>query len=85
MNNMPARLTKEQVAECLGCRAHDIPVLVRAGLLRVLGRPSQQCVKYFAAVDIAEKSSDPKWLSRATDELYAHWRTNRNKAEGTTE
>ena len=82
MKPLPARLTKEQVAELLGCKPHDVPVLVRFGLLKPLGKPTQQCVKYFAAVDIDAKSQDVKWLGRATDALYQNWRNEGEKVEG---
>jgi hypothetical protein len=70
----PARLTAEQVAESLGFQPHDIPVLVRAKLLKPLGKPSQQCTKYFAAAEIIAKGQDIVWLHKATETVYRRWR-----------
>jgi hypothetical protein len=38
----------------LNCGAHDIPVLVAARLLKSLGNPPQDGVKFFASVEILE-------------------------------
>ena len=79
---LPARLTKEQVAVCLGCKPHDVPVLVRFGLLKPLGKPTQQSVKYFAEVDIAAKAKDVVWLSKMTNALYENSRRDEDESEG---
>jgi hypothetical protein len=52
LRRLPGRVTSEQAAPLLGFAIHDMPVLVRAKLLKPLGNPGQQAVKYFAASDI---------------------------------
>lgn len=71
---LPARLTAEQAATELGFAAHDIPVLVATKLLRPLGKPTRNSVKYFAAIEIQEKGRDKDWLGRATAAVQAYWR-----------
>ena len=63
---LPARLNSEQTAELLGIQPHDIPALMRADLLKPLGGGPRNCVKYFAAIDIEEKSRDVRWLDKAS-------------------
>jgi len=63
---MPARLNTEQVAQVLGFQSHDIPVLVKSGLLKPLGGGPRNCVKFFAAFELEELCHDRKWLDRAT-------------------
>jgi hypothetical protein len=70
----PGRFDSEQTAWFLGFQPHDIPVLIAAGLLRPLGRPRPNSVKYFAAVDLEALRTDPKWLSKATDVVQTQWR-----------
>jgi hypothetical protein len=70
----PARLNLEQTAWSLGFQPHDIPILVRAGLLHPLGRPAANAPKHFAAVELARLRADAKWLSRATDAIQRRWR-----------
>ena len=70
----PARLTVEQVAFILNCQMHDVPVLVAARLLKPLGTPPPNAVKYFASTEIAELARDRAWLSRVTQALNLHWR-----------
>lgn len=75
----PARVNPEQAAWNLGFQAHDIAVLVAAGLLKPLGNPPTNGQKYFAAVVIDELRSDTKWLSRASDAIYRHWRVKNSR------
>jgi hypothetical protein len=70
----PARLDAEQAAWYLGFQPHDIPVLIAADLLRPLGRPQHNAVKYFAAVELEALRSDHKWLGKATDAVQSRWR-----------
>jgi hypothetical protein len=72
---LPARLSTEQTAWVLGFSAHDIPVLVAAGLLKPLGRPPIGCMKYFAAVDLQTLRNDTRWLAKASGTLVNRWRT----------
>jgi hypothetical protein len=72
---IPARLTAEEAAWYLGFAAHDIPVLVANGLLKPLGHPTDNGVKFFALAALEPLRSDTKWLSRATDAMLDHWRT----------
>jgi len=70
---LPARLTAEQAAWVLNCQPHDIPVLVTARLLKPLGNPPANGIKYFAAADVLEASKDRNWLVRMSGTIYQHW------------
>jgi len=69
----PARLTAEQVAWLLGCQAHDVPILVASKLLKPLGNPPQNGVKYFATADARDLATDRSWLVRMTNAITQHW------------
>jgi hypothetical protein len=71
----PARLDAQETAWCLGFAPHDIPVLVSAGLLKPLGRPPSNGVKYFATVTLAKLRDDAQWLARASDVIVQHWQS----------
>ena len=71
---VPARLNAEETAWYLGFATHDIPVLVANGLLKPLGHPGDNAVKFFALVTLEPLRVDVKWLSRATDSMLDHWR-----------
>jgi len=75
LKTTPARLNVEETAWYLGFSVHDIPVLVSKGLLKPLGRPNSNTVKYFALTSLSEIRNDAKWLARATDTIMEHWRT----------
>jgi hypothetical protein len=78
----PARLNAEETAWYLGFAAHDIPVLVSRGLLKPLGFPTSNSVKFFAYDVLQELRQDTKWLARATDVIAKHWREkNARKSE----
>ena len=67
------RIDAAQAAEILGFMEHDIPILVNAGLLKPLGKPTPNARKFFAAVDVMEKAKDPSWLNKSTQALYSFW------------
>jgi hypothetical protein len=73
LGQLPARLTAEQTAWVLNCQSHDIPCLVAARLLKPLGNPPANGIKFFATVDVLELSKDRNWLTRLTSTVYQHW------------
>jgi len=74
LGQLPARLTAEQVAWVLNCQAGDVPILVMARLLKPLGSPAQNSVKYFATAEMLELSGDRTWLAKSTNAIGQHWR-----------
>lgn len=73
LGHLPARLTAEQTAWVLNCQAHDIPGLVAARLLKPLGNPPPNGIKFFAAADIAELTRDRTWLVKVSNAINQHW------------
>src|ERR1700678_3937538 len=69
----PARLTVEQAGWALGCQPHDIPVLVSSRLLKPLGNPAQNGIKFFSTADILELLKDRSWLTKVTNTINQHW------------
>ena len=89
MGQLPARLTAEQTAWALNCQSHDVPVLVSARLLKPLGNPAANSIKFYATADVLELSKDRNWLVRATHAINQHWhnknaRKNNRSSLGTT-
>lgn len=70
---LPARLDGQQVAEVLGMQPHDIATLVRARLLKPIGNPHPNAVKFFASVEIEALARDRNWLDRAQRQIQRHW------------
>ncbi len=73
LGQLPARLTAEQAAWVLNCQPHDIPALVAAKLIKPLGNPPQNGIKFFATADLLEASKDRHWLARMSGAIYQHW------------
>jgi hypothetical protein len=73
LGQLPARLTAEQAAWVLNCQPHDVPILAAARLLKPLGNPAPNGVKYYASVEVMELTKDRTWLARATNALNQHW------------
>jgi hypothetical protein len=72
--HLVGRLNVEEVALLLHFQVHDIPVLVKAGMLKPLGKPmSLNTVKYFAATEVVALARDPVWLSKATKIINEYW------------
>ena len=73
LGQLPARLTAEQAAWVLNCQVHDIPALITARLIKPLGNPPANGIKYFATVDLLEKVKDRNWLVRVSATICQHW------------
>jgi hypothetical protein len=69
----PARLVAEQVAWVLNCQPHDVPPLVAARMLKPLGNPAANGIKYFATSDVLDLSIDRVWLAKMTNTISQHW------------
>src|SRR5436309_755537 len=70
---LPARLTAEQAAWVLNCQAHDVPILVGSRLLKPLGNPPPNGIKFFATTDLMELVKDRAWLVKVTNAVNQHW------------
>ena len=70
---LPARLTSEQAAWVLNCQAHDMPILVASRLLKPLGNPPPNGIKFFATADVIELVKDRAWLVKVTNAVNQHW------------
>ncbi len=73
LGQLPARLTAEQAAWVINCQPHDIPALVAAKLVKPLGNPPANGIKYFATADLLESSKDRNWLVRVSATICTHW------------
>lgn len=73
LGHLPVRLTAEQAAWVLNCQAHDIPALVSSRLLKPLGNPPPNGVKFFATADVLELAKDRSWLVKVTTVITQHW------------
>ena len=73
LGHLPARLTAEQAAWVLNCGPHDIPALMAARLLKPLGNPPANGIKYFATADLLEQIKDRNWLVRVSATICQHW------------
>ena len=59
-----------------------MPILVAARLLKPLGNPPPNSVKFFAMLELLEQSKDRTWLAKVTNALNQHWQV-RNAARNT--
>src|SRR5664279_5652459 len=73
LGQLPARLTAEQAAWVLNCQPHDVPILVAVRLLKPLGNPPPNSVKFFATLELREHIKDRTWLAKVTNALNQHW------------
>jgi len=76
-------LNAQQTAAVLGVGEHDIPALIRSGLLEPLGDPQANAVKYFAGIQILEMAGDPAFLGKLRNAIYEYWQgknTAKNKS-----
>jgi hypothetical protein len=83
LRRLPARLTVQQTAALLNCGEHDLPVLVSHGLLKPLGHPPPNAVKYFAPTDVLELAGNSEQMGQICDAIHEYWRRkNTAKSKG---
>src|SRR5690348_647127 len=82
LGQLPARLSAEQAAWILDCQPHDILTLVSARLLKPLGNPPSNGVKFFSAADVLELAKDRAWLAKITNAINQHWRDQNSRRKG---
>jgi hypothetical protein len=46
---------------------------VAARLLKPLGNPPSNSVKFFAALEVLEQAKDRTWLAKVSNTLNQHW------------
>jgi hypothetical protein len=73
LGQLPVRLNAEQASWVLNCQPHDIPALMTAKLLKPLGNPAQNSVKFFSTADVLELAKDRSWLAKLTNTINLHW------------
>src|ERR1017187_2522718 len=73
LGQLPARLTAEQAAWVINCQPHDVPILVAARLLKPLGNPPPNGIKFFAASELVELVKDRAWLVKVTNAVNQYW------------
>jgi hypothetical protein len=61
------------VAWAINCQPHDVPVLVAARLLKPLGNPQKNGIKFFATAELLELVKDQAWLVKVTNAVNQHW------------
>jgi hypothetical protein len=71
---LPVRLNAEQTAWILNCQPHDIPVLVTARLLKPLGNPPPNAIKFYGTAEVLELTKERTWLAKVTNAINQHWR-----------
>ena len=71
---LPARLNVDQAAEILGFLPHELTVLLKAGLLKPLGKPAPNGHKFFCTAEVSALSENKEWLDKATRAVARHWK-----------
>lgn len=74
LRRLPAMLNTAQTAVMLGLAEHDMPVLVRTGLLKPLGNPPPNAVKYFCTAQVLEFAGEHAILNKIRSTVYEYWR-----------
>jgi hypothetical protein len=68
----PACIGVEEAARIFGWPPYFLPVLVRTGHLKPLGKPAQNSRKWFATAEIERLSRDLAWLDKAVRIVEKH-------------
>ena len=74
LRRVPGRLTMQEASWHLGFSMSDMTILVGTGLLKPLGKPAPNAIRFFARPELDQLTNDVKWLDRACAALGRHWR-----------
>jgi hypothetical protein len=77
---LPGRLTTAQAAIVLGVRAHDMPALIEAFLIKPLGASSRNAAKFYMGVEIEKLRADRDWMETATEAIREYWQRKNKRA-----
>jgi hypothetical protein len=81
--HLPHRLTAQETGWLLGFTSYDITVLATNRMLKPVGRPAQNSIKYYSTAQMQRLWGNAKWLDRATALLNQHWKEkNANRKKG---
>lgn len=78
---LPGRLTPAEAGELLGCTEIEIRLLVKYGLVRLLGKPPPNGHKFLCAAEVEELSRNRDWLDKASRCIYRHWAERNHKQQ----
>lgn len=68
----PACVGVEEAARLFGWPLYFLPVLLRAGHLKALGKPTQNSRRWFATCELERLRQDPEWLDKAIRLIERH-------------
>jgi hypothetical protein len=84
MGQLPARLTVEQAAWMLNCQPHDVPVLIAARLIKPLGNPPPNGIKFFSTAEVLKSTRDNRWLTKVTAAINRHWQSKNQRKKSSS-
>jgi len=79
ISTLPACIDADQAAKVFGWPTYFIPLLMRTGHLKPLGKPSQNSRKWFATAELERLSRDVAWLDKAVRIVEKHVHENGKK------
>jgi hypothetical protein len=74
LRSKPGRFTAEEAGWYLGFLVHEITMLMSAGVLKPLGRPSENGCKFFSKIVLDKLNEDLEWQARASDTVRQYWK-----------
>jgi hypothetical protein len=74
LRSKPGRFTAEEAGWYLGFLGHEITMLMSAGVLKPLGRPSENGCKFFSKKDLDKLNEDHDWQAKASDTVRQYWK-----------
>lgn len=82
---LPACVGVDDAAKFFGWPVYFLPILMRVGHLKPLGKPVQNARKWFATVDLERLGRDAEWLDKAIRIVSKHIHESNEKQRGQSE
>ena len=80
LTRLPGRLIALELSWLFHCEPEHVPIIVAGGLIKPLGHPAANGVKYFHTAEVLEIAADKKKMAQVSDLLSNTWRERNRQA-----
>jgi hypothetical protein len=74
LRTKPGKVTSEEAGWHLGFSVREICILIAAGMLKPLGNPAENAIKFFLSWELDQLNRDRAWFDKACHSVTKYWK-----------